>query len=65
MISEVDLRDWDKVNFDRARDNAHAAESYYAFGALIDFINQVEDIRDKQIADAKRKIPAILRKGEE
>lgn len=69
MISEVDLRDWDRVDFDVARvaaENLYDFEKpYMSYDALIRFIDSVEELRDSQIKTLNKHVPAILRKGEE
>ena len=73
MVSEIDIRDWDRVDFKKINDviDDLPLEEYndpvlWASAKHIeDFVREVNRLRNKQIADAKRKIPAILRKGEE
>ena len=75
MISEVDLRDWDKVDFDKARlavdnldDYSRMEVGIAPYGdteCLLTFISNVEKIYKSQLQAATKHIPAILRKGEE
>lgn len=68
-ISEVDLRDWDKVDCAIARvaaENLYDFEKpYMSYDALIRFIDSVEELRDSQFKTMHKRVPAILRKGEE
>ena len=75
MISEVDLRDWDKVDFDKARlavdnldDYSRMEVGIAPYGdteCLLAFISNVEKIYKSQLQAATKRVPAILRKGEE
>jgi len=58
-ISEVDLRDWDKVDFSivTKRDN-NTYENVPDIWKFIDFYEQVKSVYENQI----RKIPALERK---
>lgn len=61
MISEVDIRDWDKVDFKAMEDAVCTFHEFYEYPVLMDFLRQVELIRDKQI----KQVAALLRKKEE
>lgn len=62
MISEVDLRDWDKVDFTlvyQAESEVDSRLDYReAFNLLYRFSNQVESLKEKQFS----KIPKLERK---
>lgn len=61
MISEVDLRDWDQVDFtliDKAKSDP---SDEYAFNCLFLFVDQVELLRKKQIKAVEEKLPALLK----
>lgn len=62
MISDVDIRDWEKVDFKEARDNVYRAYDdgqYVAVDELFKFIRQVEAIMKKQVPQT-----AVLLKGD-
>ena len=73
-ISEVDLRDWDKVDCAAAREAADAMDDFARmanikpigpYKTLLDFILKVEEIKLNALRAATKRVPAILRKGEE
>lgn len=68
MISEVDLRDWDKVDFEKIKD-AEALKSEYEYAGACTyyeaFAKQVLDVFQKQTQQSTKRIPALFRKGEE
>ena len=61
MISEVDIRDWDRVDF-RLLEKANVYEGQYnpvmALVVLQEFIDQVQEVYKKQT----RHIPALEKK---
>ena len=61
MISEVDIRDWDKIDFKKIKDvmedGTYMTERQYVW----DFIEQVEALRDKQIKSLAKQIPAVFK----
>lgn len=62
-ISEVDIRDWDKVDFkliEIADSNASEYEFANAYHFLNEFAEQVKLIRDKQL----KSVAALLRRPE-
>lgn len=62
MLSEIDLRDWEKVDFKEARDNVYRAYDdgqYVAVDEIFKFIGQVEAIMKKQVPQV-----AVLLKGD-
>lgn len=62
MISDIGIRDWEYVDFKKAKDNvyrAYAVEEFYAVVELFEFIGQVESIMKKQVPQI-----AVLLKGE-
>lgn len=75
MISEVDIRDWEKIDIQKAKevvddldDFARMDKGVEAVGAIKfmqDFFQQLELIRDKQLKAAQSRVPALFRKGEE
>lgn len=64
MISEVDLRDWEKVDFslikaaERADNNRESADLLYIFA------EQVNLLRERQMRAVQKQLPALL-KGKE
>jgi hypothetical protein len=65
MISEVDLRDWDKVDFKPFKHGASGAAPLVPYPYLLDFIQQVEQLKAKQFRGIQPRVPALLRKREE
>lgn len=62
MLSEIDLRDWEKVDFKEARDNVYRAYDdgqYVAVDELFKFIGQVEAIMKKQVPQ----VAVLLKEG--
>jgi hypothetical protein len=51
MISEIDIRDWEKVDVEAARQELVYTQEYYGVGFqhLWDFIDAVELIQKKQV----------------
>ncbi len=67
MISEIDIKDWEKVDFKRITAVQTALkdeELVYSLAILNAFIKQVELIRDTQIKEARKHIPVILQKDQ-
>lgn len=65
MISEVDIRDWDRIDIDGAKEvlkRDGRIERGYAF--FEHFVNQVELLRDKQIKEMNKNVAALLRAKE-
>lgn len=63
MISEIDVRDWDKVDCKKIRREINEIEWQVLpdLGVLLDFVNQVELIQKKQV----KQVAALLKaKGE-
>ncbi len=65
MISEVDIRDWDKVDFQQFQPNNDGRNLLIPFHKVLEFVEQVEKIRDAQIRAARKHIPALFCKEEE
>ena len=59
-LSEIDIRDWEKVDFEKVADVANNME--YDSLAIWQFYDQVLAMRERQLAEYNKKIPAILRK---
>lgn len=60
MISEVDLRDWDKIEFEPA-ERCLSAVSYQendVFDVMEKFISDVRELRRKQMA----RVPSLLQR---
>lgn len=51
MINEIDIRDWDKIDVEAARQELESTQGQYGVGFqyLWDFIDQVELIQKKQV----------------
>ncbi len=64
MISEVDIRDWDRVDFKKINEVLENGTYMDEKGYMWDFIQQVEDVYRKQTEQASKLIPALLRKKE-
>lgn len=65
-ISEVDIRDWDKVGFketSKVVDDWQLAD-WYKVQEYHKFFKQVELIRDKQIKASQQSVAALLRRPE-
>ena len=63
-ISEVDIRDWDRIDIPRAKlELEHLGEwgSYVAYTELNKFFKELELLRDKQIKAATKQIPALFK----
>jgi hypothetical protein len=68
-ISEIDIRDWDKIDLKKARESTdkildnlpgiYLAEPVHQ---IYQFINAIEKLRNKQIEIATRHIPRVLLK---
>lgn len=66
MISEVDLRDWDKVDFKPFKPDVHSgAVPMVPYHYVLDFVQQIEQLKAKQFRGTRPRISALLRKGEE
>jgi hypothetical protein len=65
MISEVDIRDWDRVDFTPFHKNPAGQQKVVPYFQVLQFVADVQAIRDKQIKDARNRIPALFKKGEE
>lgn len=63
-ISEVDIRDWDKVDFKKIEEVLHDGTYLNERGYIWDFIEQVELIRDKQIKTSQQSVAALFRRPE-
>lgn len=64
-ISEVDIRDWDKIDIEGARDilkRDGRVERGYAF--FEHFVNQVELLKQQQIEASKKQVAALFRPKE-
>ena len=61
MISEVDIRDWDQVDFKKINEVLENGTYLNERGYMWDFIEQVELLRDKQIKAASKQIPALFK----
>ena len=67
MISEIDIRDWEKVDTAKARECVDSLDDFARMGAgvnahgnvnfLMNFITQVELIQKKQV----KQIPALFK----
>ena len=59
MISEVDIRDWDKIDVKAARDQLDhvSANTGFYMNEIDNFITQVELIQKKQV----KQIPALFK----
>ena len=72
MISEIDIRDWEKVDFKKVHkaldeidfENMHPPQWEHAYTLEI-FIKQMELLKENQIKQATKHVPAIFKKGEE
>lgn len=73
-ISEIDIRDWEKVDFKALRECLDSVDDCtrmgpcHPFGAinyLFDSLTYLEGLRDKQLREATKHVPAIFKKGEE
>ena len=65
MISEVDLRDWDKVDFKKIKDGLantqHVSPDYLAVAKkFLRFVETMELIRDNQF----KRVPKLLQKDQ-
>lgn len=59
------IKDWEGVDFSEAHislGDFWANGNYKRGPFLADFLHRVEQIRDKQIKEANRNVPALLRK---
>ena len=67
MISEINIRDWENIDFNLINSTI-INRNYPDPGDLFDlwetFQKQVEALRDKQLAEYNRKVPAVLRRIE-
>lgn len=62
MISEVDLRDWEMVDFELARKAASEdTPDYRAFTYYARFVRQVELLHQKQMQTANKQVAALLK----
>lgn len=60
-----DIRDWEKIDLKDAKrqlENLFEYGSFIAFDELQDFIQSVELLKEKQLQEHNKSIPAILRK---
>jgi hypothetical protein len=64
MISEVDIRDWEKVDFPGVKGIVYGImeTQWGVSNSLLDFIETMELIRDKQIEAYNKQTAALLRK---
>ena len=58
MLSEVDLQDWEKVDFSIVHKNHAGQYKLPSMNEMLQFYEQVVELRNKQM----KAIPAILRK---
>jgi hypothetical protein len=66
MISEVDIRDWDRIDIVKARDIcAIQVDPEDQWDFLEDFFNSLMSIKDKQMQLATKQVAALLRKKDE
>lgn len=68
-ISEIDIRDWDKIDIESVRKEiVNIKDHYNGYGGnftyLSSFINQVEQLRDKQIKEATKNVAALFKPKE-
>lgn len=58
MISEVDLRDWDHIDFEAVERLLPSLESrnYHVFDVVIKFLDDVQELHRKQTA----RVPKLL-----
>lgn len=61
-ISEVDIRDWDKVDFNLFNQAEKVSPHDMSMLYFQDFVKQVELIRDKQIKASQQSVAALLRR---
>ncbi len=70
MILEVDIRDWDRVDFKAVERSTESLgytallHQYQYLDTMWGFIRQVEQVYQKQTEQASKLIPALLRKKE-
>jgi hypothetical protein len=65
MISEIDIRDWEKVDFKTIEKVLEDGTYLNPNAYMWDFIQQVRDVMDGQVRTTQKQIPALFRKGEE
>lgn len=64
MISEVDLRDWDKVDFKPFEKDATGNLPLVPHIQFIQFVNSVHHLKLKQFQGTQPRVPALLQKRE-
>ena len=62
MISEVDIRDWDKVDFKKINDVLEDGTYLNEKGYMWEFIAQVEAVYKAQTQQSTKRIPALFKK---
>lgn len=60
MISEVDIRDWDRVDFKKIEEVLSDGTYLNPNAYMWEFISQVEQIRDKQIKASQKQVAALF-----
>ena len=58
MTSEVDPRDWEKIDFSAFKKQEDGRYRLPSLHEMLDFVDAVEKLREKQLARS----PALLRK---
>ena len=61
MISEVDIRDWEHVDFKKLERQVLEGGMLNQ-NALLNFVKHVEKIRDRQAKEYLANVPALVRK---
>jgi hypothetical protein len=64
-ISEIDIRDWDNIPLSQFKANPHGVRPMVDYWKVLEFVKAVALLREKQIKQATKHIPAIFKKGEE
>lgn len=62
MISEVDIRDWDHIDWPLQKDE-DGRRRMSSLSDVIRFVEQVELLRDKQIKASQSKVCSLLRQA--
>ena len=65
MISEVDLRDWERVDLKPFKPGVDGAIPMVPYHYILDFVQQIEQLKAKQFRGTQPRVPALLRKKEE
>ena len=61
MISEVDIRDWERVDFKKLEQQVMEGGMLNQH-ALLNFLKHVEKIRERQVKEYFNRVPALVRK---